>query len=166
MVPAPAFNSRPFAAKVRVTPPAELLKIERSPPFLSESEVMLPEIPIVSISVVSFSAPIVTAPVADKLPVDAIVNWSPDVFAPWKTMEVAETGVFTVMTLALVVNALIPNTVSVPEPSPKVTSPAVATLMSKLSEVAVTVLPKETSSESVPPVTFKAMSELNEIEPT
>ena len=34
--------------------------------------------------------------------------------------------------------------------------------MSKLSEVAVTVLPKETSSESVPPVTFKAMSELNE----
>jgi hypothetical protein len=57
------------------------------------------------------------------------------VFAPSKTIDVALTGVFTDIILALVVNAFIPATVSVPEPSPNVTSPAVATLMSKLSFV-------------------------------
>ena len=121
---------------------------------------------MVSISVVSLAAPIVTRPVALKLPPDAMVNWSPELFAPWKTMEVADTGVFTVIALPSTVRALIPETVSVPDPSPKVTSPEPATFISKLSAVDVTVSPNETSSESVPPVTFKAMSELKETGPT
>ena len=48
------------------------------------------------------------------------VSWSPLVLAPSKTIEVADTAVFTVITFAFVVRALIPEIVSVPVPSPRV----------------------------------------------
>ena len=166
IAPVPAFKTIPEVAKVTSDPPEELLRIERfSFPVESESEEMLPDKLIASISVVSLAAPMVTNPDALTFPPDAMVNWSPELFAPCKTTEVAETGVFMVITFPSTVRALIPETVSVPEPSPKVTSPAVATFMSKLSAVPVSVPPNETSSESVPPDMLRAMSELKETGP-
>ena len=86
---------------------------------MNRIEETLPDKLTASISVVSLAAPIVINPVADKLPPEATVSWSPLALAPSKTIEVADTGVFTVITLAFVVRALIPEIVSVPVPSPK-----------------------------------------------
>ena len=73
--PVPAFKLSPDVAKVTVAPPAELLKIESaSLPEESESDLIFPDKLIASISVVPLAAPIVTSPVAVKLPEEAIVS--------------------------------------------------------------------------------------------
>ena len=84
---------------------------------------------------------------------------SPVVFVPSKIIEPAEIGVLTVTALAVTVRASIPDTVSVPEPSPNVTSPEPPTLISKLSSEALIVLLNEMSSVSPLPVVLRAMAE-------
>jgi hypothetical protein len=61
--------------KLLLPPPAELLKIESASfPEESESDLIFPDKLMASISVVPLVAPIVTSPVAVKLPEEAIVS--------------------------------------------------------------------------------------------